>query len=567
MNSQEEPTRNLKSATAWMAIGTGASRFTGVLRIVALAFALGQTHLADAYNLANTTPNMIYDVVLGGIMMATFIPVFADQFAKYSERDAMRSISAVITLSGVILVCASIAFWFAAPILIDGLTALDKPAHALSSYSVASERAVAVTLLRWFVPQIAFYGFIAIATALLNIRRRFIVATWVPIVNNIISISVLLWFAAIAGSNPTLLSVEKHHSQLMLLGLGTTLGVAIQAVVLIVNLRGARLELLRWRWDPRDQAVLTVLRLSGWTFGFILANQATLFVILALAGGTHGSDPVSSYTYAYSFLLMPYAVVAVSVMSAVTPELAEYWSAQNLAGFTNRLSKGLRAILAIIIPAAIGMILLARPVIGLLLGHGHTTAAGASQSTGAALAMFSLGLPGFCTYLYVVRILQAMQQTRTAFWLYLIENGLNVGFALLLVGPIGVRGLALSLSIAYTVAAIIGLLVLRHRLGPLGQPQSWSSLRRASIISVVMGLVVLVTSSLWGATSEIGSLFKVVFATGSGVATYAGAAYLMARRNDKKARLHQKMRTDALRNLEPASRIQPQRGLPKKPRE
>ena len=98
------------------------------------------------------------------------------------------------------------------------------------------------------------------------------------------------------------------------------------------------------------------------------------------------------------------------------------------------------------------MLLLARPAVALLLGNGHSTPA-ETATTGAALAMFALGLPGFCTYLYLVRVLQSMQRTRVAFYLYLVENGLNIVLALVLVHPLGVRGLALSLSIAYTVAA------------------------------------------------------------------------------------------------------------------
>ena len=100
---------------------------------------------------------------------------------------------------------------------------------------------------------------------------------------------------------------------------------------------------------------------------------------------------------------------------------------------------GLRGILAIIIPSAVGMVILAHPLIDLVLAHGAETAADA-DSTGAALALFALGLPGFCTFLYMVRVFQSMQDTRTAFRLYLVENGLNIVFAVALVGPLGVRG-------------------------------------------------------------------------------------------------------------------------------
>ena len=207
-------------------------------------------------------------------------------------------------------------------------------------------------------------------------------------------------------------------------------------------------------------------RLGAWTFGFVVANQIALFVVTVLAGSVPGPDPVSSYTYAYAFFQLPYGVIAVTVMSVVTPDLAEKWSTDQTEAFLHRMSGGLRAVLALVIPSAVGMLLLAKPAVALLLGIGHSTPA-ETATTGAALAMFALGLPGFCAYLYFVRVLQSMQRTKVAFFLYLIENALNIVLALALVHPLGVRGLALSLSIAYTVAALLALAVFHQWFGRL----------------------------------------------------------------------------------------------------
>ena len=113
-----------------------------------------------------------------------------------------------------------------------------------------------------------------------------------------------------------------------------------------------------------------MVRLSGWTFGFVVANQVAQFVVILLAGTAGGADPVSSYTYAYAFFQMPYGIVAVTIMSVVAPDLAERWSTGQRAAFLARLSGGLRAMLALIIPAALGLLLLAKPAVALLLGHG-----------------------------------------------------------------------------------------------------------------------------------------------------------------------------------------------------
>ena len=222
----------LRTSAAYVAAGTGISRVTGLLRFVALAWALGQTSLADSYNLANTTPNMLYDIVLGGVLSATFIPVFVDRLSNKTEREAFDSISAVLTVSIVVLLATTVAALVAAPYLIDALTVLDTHAGPNQIHRVLLERDVATGFLRWFVIQIAAYGLFALAAALLNTRRRFIAVAWAPIVNNLVCIGILVWFGLWTGHGASLASVEQHQTQLVLLGLGTSLGVVLQGAAL-----------------------------------------------------------------------------------------------------------------------------------------------------------------------------------------------------------------------------------------------------------------------------------------------------------------------------------------------
>jgi putative peptidoglycan lipid II flippase len=423
----------------------------------------------------------------------------------------------------------------AAPFLIDALTVLDTHARPDQLHRVLLERQVATGFLRWFVIQIAAYGLFALAAALLNTRRRFIAVAWAPIVNNIVCIGILVWFGLWTGHGASLAGVATHRSELILLGLGTSLGVVFQGLALIPSLRRADLGLVRWNWNPRDDALRAVARLGGWTFGFVLANQIALFVVTVLAGSVAGPDPVSSYTYAYAFFQLPYGVIAVTVMSVVTPDLAERWSTGQQAAFLRRMTGGLRAVLALIIPSAVGMLLLARPAVALLLGNGHSTPA-ETATTGAALAMFALGLPGFCTYLYLVRVLQSMQRTRVAFYLYLVENALNIVLAVLLVHPLGVRGLALSLSIAYSVAALLALAVFRQWFGRLAEPETWAPLVRVVIAAVPMGVVVLVVSNLSASTSIVGLLARVIGSVLAGGLTFGAVVVLLGRRHDSRRR-------------------------------
>ena len=525
MSEVAAPRSGLMAAVGSMAAGTAISRATGVLRVLALVYVLGISPLADAYNLANTIPNMVYDVVLGGVLGATFIPVFIQRLTSTSEREAWKSISAVVTLAVVLLAATTAIFLALAPLLIDAFTSLEHVQHTGSAQHLATQRHVATVLLRWFVPQVFLYGLLSIGGALLNVRRRFGAPMWVPIANNVVCIGVLLTFATVAPS-PSLHSVSMSPGQLALLGAGTTAGVLVQFLLLLPSLTKAKLGRLRWRWDLKDPAVRTVARLGSWTFGFVVINQAALFFVIALAFSVGGSGPVSSYTYAYAFWQMPYAIVAVSVMSAVTPDLATHHSTEDEIAFIARFGSGLRSVLAMMIPASVALFLLAKPAIALLLGHGNTQPRQTAE-TGMALAELSLGLVGFSVFQYVVRALQAMHRTKAAFWLYLGENVINVGAALLLVGPLGLAGIALSVSVGYSVAAVAGLLLLEHWLGHLGSPGCYRPLGRICASSAVMGLVIALVSNLSGALAGPALVARVLGAAILGAGAYLGTAALV----------------------------------------
>jgi len=183
--------------------------------------------------------------------------------------------------------------------------------------------------------------------------------------------------------------------------------------------------------------------------------------------------------------------------------------------------------LAIIIPSAVGMLILSRVLIDLVLAHGSTTVADAS-GTAAALSMFALGLPGFCVFLYMVRVLQSMQDTRTAFYLYLVENAVNIVTGVVLVHPLGVRGLALSLSIAYTVGAVLAMRVVGGRIGGLGGEALVRPVRRVLGATLVMAVVLVLAVSVSGADHGMALLGRVVLALVAGTVAYFGAAAVLA---------------------------------------
>lgn len=506
----------LARASLETGLGTVASRLTGLARLVVLAYALGGLRLADAFNLANNTPNMVHDLVLGGVLAATFVPVFVERLSTRREHEATESISAVVSMSAVVLVVTTALFITAAPVLVTLFT-FDKATPA--------EHGVAVELLRLFAPQLLFYGAISLMAAVLATRDRFGVVGVVPVINNVIGIVTFAIFAAVAR-HASVSFVDHHQGLVYFLGVGTTLGVVLQAIALVPSIRRAGLR-LHFVWRPRDPAIKTIVRLSGWTFGFVLANQLALFVVLALEFHV-GPGAVSAYTYAFTFFQFPFAVVATSIINVASPDFARLATRRAWRELGSRFGMTTRRVLALILPATVGYLILARQAVTLLIQHGNESA-GAAHVTASVLALFALGLPGFCVFFLATRTFQAIQDTRTAFVLYALENGLNVLAAFLLYRPLGVRGLALAYSIAYSIAAVVALALLRERLGTIGGKSLVNSVVRFTVLCLVMAFAVAIVSVIIGARSGLAGWIGLFVTVAAGGAVYVASAGVAAR--------------------------------------
>jgi putative peptidoglycan lipid II flippase len=515
VTSTRSRSARLARASFGTGIGTVASRLTGVARLIVLAYAIGGLRLADAFNLANNTPNMIHDLVLGGVLAATFVPVFVERLSTKPEHEANESISAVVSLALVILVAATAVFVLAAPLLITLFT---------FGKATPQEHSVAVELLRMFAPQLLFYGAISLMAAVLATRDRFGAVGVVPVVNNVIGIIVFALFATIAR-HASVDYVEHHQGLVYLLGIGTTLGVAVQAACLVPSMRRAHTH-VRFLWRPRDPAVRTIVSLSGWTFGFVIANQLALFIVLALEFHV-GPGAVSAYTYAYTFFQFPFAVVATSIINVASPDLARLSTRHEWRRVGQRFGVATKQVLALVLPSMVGYLLLARLAVGLLIEHGQE-GSHAANLTSSVLELFALGLPGYCVFFLATRTFQALQDTRTAFVMYVIENGLNVLFAFLLYKPLGVRGLALAYSIAYTVAAVITVVVLRERLGTIGGRAMMRATGRFILLSGVMAFVVAIVLAFIGTGLGAFGWLRLFVAVAAGGVAYVGSAGLAA---------------------------------------
>jgi putative peptidoglycan lipid II flippase len=477
-----KPSKGLAKSTLLMALGTLLSRITGFARTLALIMAFGVTdRLPDVYNVANNAPNVVYELILGGILAGTLVPVFVRRFTSDDEKAGWDAVSAILTVTGIVLVGLTALVALAAPWIIDVYTANDKSSDAESA------REVATFLLRLFAPQVALYGFISIATALLQAKRRFAVPMFAPILNNLVVIAVLLSMPLIADEM-TLASVRDDTTALVFLGLGTTAGVLAMTLCLIPSLYRICKGHIRWNWNPRHEAIKTVLVLSGWTVGFVIANQVAFWVTTVLAYRSKGDYTV--FMQAYNFFILPHAIFTVSIISALQPDLAEKWSRLDVDAYRSRAIHGLRIVSAVLIPAAIGYAVLAHPILDLLPTSGELDDSGADRIA-AVVAWMAVGLPGFSAFLYIVRAFQAMQIAKTVFYLYLFENGINIVTAYPMHAAWGVEGLAASHSLAYTLAAVVGLVVLRSHMQGMEGSALAQSIGRIVLACVPMTGVVL----------------------------------------------------------------------------
>ena len=492
----------LLRANVLVALGTGLSRVTGFLRLMALAAAIGQLSLADAYNIANNTPNIVYELLLGGVFSAALVPFFV---ARYEDHDD-DAVSKVVTVSIVALLAVTVTATLAAPWIVRLYTT------AATGEQPTALRAVATTFARFFLPQIFFYGIAGLATALLNAKRRFVAAAFAPALNNVVAIGAFLALPHFVETKDLANNVDLARDSttlVRLLGLGTTLGVVASALVLLPALKSAGIA-IKLRFAPHDPAVRELVRRSTWTIGYVVANQISVVVVTALAQRRNGE--VSAYFNAYVLFALPHGLLAASIITTFTPDLARAAHRGNTRLVARRISLGLRR---------------ARAARGAHGGPARDAVAavhrcraptwgvhrGSAGVTTRALAAFGVGLLGFSAYLFLLRGFYAFGDTRTPFKINLMENALNIGLAIPFAARWGVMGLALSFSIAYLVAAVVTYALLALRLGGIASRRQWMMIAQVGASTLVMaGAAHFVANRVdgWLTRSVLGSLVAVV---------------------------------------------------------
>lgn len=503
-------------ATALMTLGTVFSRITGVARLAAIVAALGvaETRLTDTYNLANTFPTIVYELILGGVLTSVFVPVFVELLEKEGRDRAWEVASGIVNLALVVLSAVTIVGIVAAP-WIAKLYAL-----RLEGDQVAHQREALTFLLRLFLPQMVFYALTAITAGLLNAHKRFGAPMYTPILNNLAVIAVFVTFHQLYG-RVTLETVTS--SQLLLIGLGTTAGVVLMALAQLPFLRG--LGRYRPTLHFRHPSFRKLWRLSVFVIGYVIVNQLGYFVVQILANEQQGG--YTAYVNAFMFFMLPHGLFAVSIVTALLPGMSALAVDRDWEAFAGRLSTGARATVFLVLPAAIGYFVLGEPIVRLLVERGVVTERSTELIAGV-LRVFVVGLVPFSLFQLLLRAFYALQDTKTPFLVNCGAVALTTAANVPLFHLYGVRGLAAGHACGYVAGAVAQERILARR---LGRGAFLTGTARTVAAALAMGTVVwLALSGVRTVTTEgtfAATLSEVVVPVAAGAVAYLAFARLL----------------------------------------
>lgn len=502
-----------------VATGTATSRITGLARIIVFASIVGQTSVADAFEIANNAPNAIYELLIGGVFSASLVPLVVAIFKRNASEANNEDLNALFSTAILALIAITTAAVLSAGWIFRLFTL--SPADGID---VTEFREAGTLLTRIFVVQILFYGLAALCTAVANARGRFVVSAWSPALANLVTIVILLLIPLTGADRPpTIPNITTFSATTWTLGLSTTLGILTMALVQYAVMWRSGVQ-ISFRPSMGNEAVRSLMRLSTWSLGYVLANQLALVVIKNLA--SPGSGFVDAYAKAYVILQLPHGLLAVSIATTFLPRLAEQHASGRHDEFADRISQGIRATILLTLPASIIAVIAAEPIVTLLLGHGNFDAL-AIESTSRALTGMAIGLVGFSVYLFVLRGFYAKGDTRTPFIINVVENAVNVTLAIVFVDTLDVFGLGLAFSIAYLVGALIAAVWL-----DLSTP-SWSGrdlmvpLARHVVAGSAAAVIVWATTRALPADGPLESSITVVTSTLVGLTAFVGVLTLL----------------------------------------
>ena len=533
-------TRALLGPSTVMATGTVVSRITGIARDIALAAALGFYLVSDAYSLGNSLPTIIYILVVGGALNAVFIPQLVRRMEKDDDGGNAYA-DRLITLTGSVLLALSILAVVAAPWIVNLYTPADYP---------QSQYDLAVAFARLCLPQIFFYGAYTMLSQVLNARGTFGAPMFAPIANNVVAITTFVLFIIVAGISEAA-DGALTTGQVLLLGIGTTAGVVVQAAILVPVLGRAG---YRWRprFDWKGQGLGKAAKLAGWTVGLVLVNQITYIVITRLAAQANvdaaasgaTAAGITTYQKAHLVFMLPHSVITISIVTALLPALSRLAHEGKLKEVGEDVAGAMRLVAALVVPIAAMLFVLGSDVSVLLFGYGAATTDQAAVM-GDVVSIFMIGLLPFTLFYVLLRGFYAMEDTRTPFVVTVIFSVIMLALVLSLfafltdlgvtsAGGPQIAGIALGYVLAYWCGFVVLWWWLAHRLGSLQSGATMWVLLRLLIAGGVAVLVagvtrtatldLLISDSL---NTQLTSLVLIMAAVIVGVPTFFFAAWLL----------------------------------------
>ncbi len=442
-----------------MAAGTVVSRLSGFVRGILLAAALGVGLHADVFNIANTVPNMLYILLAGGVVNAVLVP----QLVRSMQNDpdgGEAYTNRIVTLAALFLGVVTIALVLAAPWLMRLFLdpSFFDPARSEQLESV-------IDFARYCLPQVFFYGMFVLVGQILNSRRKFGPMMWAPIANNVVAVAVLTVYLLTLGPA---VGAEKHGGFTTgaeaLLGIGSTMGIVIQLLVLLPYLKAAGFS-YKPRFDFRGSGLGHTLRLGVWTVLFVVVNQIAYTVVVRLAssgtvdniprvGGATEGTGYTIYSNAFLLSMVPHAIITVSLATAMLPMLSSYAADGRLRDVGSAVSSTLRSAYALVIPVAVMFSVMSVDIANVIWGYG--SAAADFENFAPSLALFGIGLVLFTAHYLLLRGFYALERTRLVFFIQCGIALTNIVAAIALTLDAPPSEIAPRLVIAYACSYAVG---------------------------------------------------------------------------------------------------------------
>lgn len=451
-SSSQNTAASIGSSAALISFFVIISRITGFMRTWAMAFALGSTMLASSYQIANNLPNMLYELVMGGMLVTAFLPVYLSVKNRLGERGGNEYAGNIMSIAFIALGLVALLCTLFAPALV----------FTQSFMSDQSNMDDAVFFFRFFAIQIVFYGLSSIVSGLLNASRDYLWSSAAPIFNNIIVTATFVLYAFVAPSNPDMAK--------LIIAVGNPLGVFIQMAIQLPALKRNGIK-LRFHIDLRDPALKETLAIGIPAVLVMCAGLVVVSVQNAASYATADNGP-SIIAYARLWFTLPYAFLTVPITTAMFTEISEMHAKGDIASFKRGIASGTNQILFFMAPFALYLVVFAEPLVT-LYHIGAFTEENIAQIA-VYLAALAVSLPFYGVNTYLQKAFSAMRLMGSYAAMMVAAIVLQIAFIAVFATPFGgplnfgMPAIALSETVFYLVLDIACFAFLRRKIGPLG---------------------------------------------------------------------------------------------------